>query len=296
MKNIANKTVALTGAASGIGRALAIALANEGCHLALADKDMTGLEETRRLILLNAHLAADASTKKYTLHQLDVAKQQQVYDWADEVVNQHGQVDVVINNAGVTLTGSLEEMSIEDFNWVFDIVFYGVLFGTKAFLPYLRLRPEANIVNVSSVNGFFPFPDNGPYNCAKHAVKAFNQTLIQELDGSAINVTSVHPGGIQTNIVNNSRFVGACDNEDFRAAAKTSFSDIAMTRPEKAAQLIIRGIKKDKQRLLVGYDAYLLDWLTRLFPQSFSNFVGKWERRNSEKTQVRFDHGITKES
>lgn len=284
MKNINSKVVAITGAASGIGRELAVSLAKEGCHLALADKDLMGLEETRRLLSSNTYSAQGEPAVKCTVHAVDVASREQVYHWADTVVSEHGQVDIVINNAGVALTGSIEEISIEDFNWVFDIVFYGVLYGTKAFLPYLRLRPEAHVVNISSVNGFFPFPDNSPYNCAKHAVKALNQTLIQELHGSAINVVSVHPGGIQTNIVNNSRFVGVNDSEEYRAAAKKSFSEIAMTSPEKAAEVIIRGIKKNKQRLLVGYDAYVLDWLSRIFPQAFSNFVGYIERRNTKKS------------
>jgi NADP-dependent 3-hydroxy acid dehydrogenase YdfG len=283
MKQLNNKTVALTGAASGIGRALSIALAKEGCHLALADKDSAGLEVTHREIRENCDAAASAAARRVTLHTLDVANRDQVYDWADSVIKAHGQVDVVINNAGVALSGSIEEMSIEDFNWVFDIVFYGVLYGTKAFLPFLRQRPQGHVVNISSVNGFFPFPNNSPYNCAKHAVKAFNQTLIQELESSNIKVTSVHPGGIRTNIVNNSRFVGVNNNEAYRKAAKTSFQAAAKTTPEKAAQVIIKGIKRDKQRLLVGFDAYVLDWLNRLFPQGFSNAVGRIVIRNAAK-------------
>ena len=281
MKQLSNKTIALTGAASGIGRALAIELANEGCHLALADKDSAGLEETQRTVQ-QIYSQPDATTApKVTLHTMDVASKEQVDSWADAVVQAHGQVDVVINNAGVALSGSIEEITVEDFNWVFDVVFYGVLYGTKAFLPYLRQRPEAHIVNISSVNGFFPFPNNAPYNCAKHAVKALNQTLMQELRDSHIKVTSVHPGGIGTNIVNSSRFVGANDNEVHREKVKSSFQSVAKTTAETAAHVIIKGIKRDKQRLLVGRDAYVLDWLNRLFPQGFSNLVGRTMLKNS---------------
>lgn len=275
MKNLRNKVVALTGAGSGIGRSLALLLAAEGCPLALADNNMAGLDETRRLLMESF---PGESMPAVSLHQLDVANQQAVYDWADDVVDEHGVVDIVINNAGVTSVGSIEETSVEDFNWVFDIVFYGVLYGTKAFLPYLRTRPEANIVNISSVNGFFPFPNNGPYNCAKHAVKALNQTLQQELSGSAVRITSVHPGGIKTNIANSSRYVGLSGDEQAHASLKERFNSMASTTPEKAASVIINGIKKDKQRLLVGLDAYVMDVLCRLFPQGFSNRVGKLAR------------------
>lgn len=270
MKNLSNKVVALTGAGSGIGRALAIALADEGCQLALADNNMAALEETRLL------LPTASKQPGLTLHQLDVANQQAVYQWADDVVREHGHVDIVINNAGVASLGSIEEMSVKDFNWVFDIVFYGVLYGTKAFLPYLKERPEASIVNISSVNGWFPFPNNGPYNCAKHAVKALNQTLIQELDGGTVKVVSVHPGGIKTNIANSSRQVGASYDERAHAMARKRFNRAANTTPAQAAAVIIRGIKKDKQRLLIGADAYVLDWLCRLFPQGLSNRIGRF--------------------
>ncbi|ARU54333.1 MAG: SDR family oxidoreductase [Pseudomonadales bacterium] len=266
MKSLANKVVALTGAGSGIGRALAIELARKGSHLALADVNADGLQETVEALPPGATVST---------HIVDVAQKQQVYDWADTVVKQHGGVDVIINNAGVASQCSIEDISYDDFNWVFDIVFYGVLYGTKAFLPYLHQRPEGHIINISSVNGFFPFPGNSPYNCAKHAVKALNQTLIQELAGANIHVTSVHPGGIKTNIVRNARHIKALDGTRDAAEAAARFDKIASTTPEKAAQTIVSGILKNKQRLLVGTDAYLLDGLTRLFPQRFSNLVGR---------------------
>lgn len=266
MKSLTNKVVALTGASSGIGRALAQQLAEQGCQLALADVNEQGLQET---------VATLPKPTQVTTHIVDVSNKEQVYQWAEDVVQAHGGVDVIINNAGVASQGMIEDLNYDDFNWVFDIVFYGVLYGTKAFLPYLRQRPEGHVVNISSVNGFFPFPSNGPYNCAKHAVKALNQTLIQELRGSNIHITSVHPGGIKTNIVRNSRVVKPLSANLSKEQAAARFDKIAGTTAEKAASIIINGILKNKQRLLVGKDAYVLDLLTRTFPQSFSNLVGR---------------------
>ena len=266
MKTLNNKVAALTGASSGIGRALAVELAGRGCHLALADVDEQGLQNTVALL---------PDTVKVTTHIVDVANKERVYEWAEEVVQQHGRVDVVINNAGVAAQSTIEEFNYDDFDWVFDIVFYGVLYGSKAFLPYLRQQEEGHIVNISSVNGFFPFPGNGPYNCAKHAVKALNQTLIQELRGTNIHTTSVHPGGIKTNIVRNSRFSNPLDQRMTIDKAAAQFDRLAGTTPEKAAQIIVKGILKNKQRLLVGKDAYVLDALTRVFPQGFSNLIGR---------------------
>lgn len=275
MKTLNNKVVALTGASSGIGRALAQQLAAQGCQLALADVNEQGLQET---------VATLPESTQVTTHIVDVANKEQVYQWADDVVQAHGGVDVIINNAGVASQGFIEELNYEDFDWVFDIVFYGVLYGTKAFLPYLRQRPEGHVVNISSVNGFFPFPSNGPYNCAKHAVKALNQTLIQELRGTNIHITSVHPGGIKTNIVRNSRIVKPLEPALSKEQMAKRFDKIAGTTADKAASIIIGGILKNKQRLLVGKDAYVLDILTRTFPQGFSNLVGRVMMRGAERT------------
>ncbi|MEE2730052.1 MAG: SDR family NAD(P)-dependent oxidoreductase [Pseudomonadota bacterium] len=266
MKSLNQKVVALTGAASGIGRALAQELAAKGAILALADVNAAGLQETVDSLPAGTQIST---------HSVDVANKEQVSQWAEAVVQTHGGVDVIINNAGVASQGLIEDLNYDDFNWVFDIVFYGVLYGTKAFLPYLRQRPEGHIVNISSVNGFFPFPSNGPYNCAKHAVKALNQTLIQELRDSNIHITSVHPGGIKTNIVRNSRIVKPLSPKLSKEQAAARFEKIAGTTADQAARIIINGILKNKERLLVGKDAYVLDLLTRTFPQGFSNLVGR---------------------
>ena len=196
MKNLNGKVIALTGAGSGIGRCLAIQLAQHGSHLSLSDVDEAGLKETKELLSQDIVVST---------HIVDVADREQVYAWAENTVKDHGHVDCIINNAGVASTASIEEIRYEDFNWVFNVVFYGVLYGTKAFLPHLKQRPDAHIVNISSVNGFVATPRNGAYACAKHAVKALNQTLQQELRGTSVNITSVHPGGVKTNIARNAR-------------------------------------------------------------------------------------------
>lgn len=266
MRNLHEKVVAITGAASGIGRALAIELAKHGCVLALSDVDVKGLGETA---------AALPSGISFSTHIVDVANQARVIEWAGEVVNEHGCVDIIINNAGVASVASIEEIKQEDFNWVFDICFFGVLYGSKAFMPYLKKRKESYIVNISSVNGFVPFPNNGPYNCAKHAVKALNQTMMQELRDSSVKVLSVHPGGIKTNIARNSRVLGSAAENDGANRIVSRFDRAASTTAEKTAEMVVQGILKNKKRVLVGTDAIVMDIFTRLFPQKFSDYVGK---------------------
>jgi NADP-dependent 3-hydroxy acid dehydrogenase YdfG len=275
LKFLGGKVIALTGAASGIGRSLAIKLAENGSHLAIADIDKQGLKDTLELL---------PKGSKASIHIVDVANRERVYSWAEEVVKEHGHVDCIINNAGVASSITIEDISYEDFDWVFNIDFYGVLYGAKAFLPYLKQRPDAHIVNISSVNGFFPFPENGPYNCAKHAVKALNQTLLQELRKTSVNITSVHPGGIKTNIVRNSRYKDDHSSDNKFQKRIREFDRIAATTPEKAADIIIKGILKNRKRQLVGIDAVVIDILCRLMPQAFSNFVGLlFERQNNAR-------------
>lgn len=262
MKNLNEKVVALTGAGSGIGRCLAIQLSQLGTHLSLADVDEEGLKQTKALLSKDIIVST---------HLVDVADREQVYAWAEETIKAHGHVDCIINNAGVAFTASIEEINYKDFDWVFKIVFYGVLYGTKAFLPYLKNRPDAHIVNISSVNGFIATPRNGAYACAKHAVKALNQTLQQELKNTSVNVTSVHPGGVRTNIARNS---GSDDSEEIQQERIVGFDQIAGTSAEKAATIIIKSILKNRKRQLVGVDAMVIDVLSRLFPQKFSDAMG----------------------
>jgi len=270
MKNLKGKIAAITGAASGIGRALAVNLAGEGCHVAISDVNEAGLKETADM----AHIR-DAQV---TTHMVDVAKREQVERYADEVVKAHGGVHILINNAGVGVAETLEDLLYEDFEWLMGINLWGVFYGCKAFLPYLKHQAEAHIVNISSVNGIFTNPNNGAYCTSKFAVRGFTETLIQEMKDTTVKVSCVHPGGIKTNIVRNARFHKGADlslNKDETAAIFDRF--IAHTSADKAARIIIAGIKKDKRRIMVGPDAYVYDWLKRLFPVGFQRLMSKKE-------------------
>jgi len=274
MKNLKGKVIAITGAGSGIGRSLAMQLALYGSDLSLSDIDEKGLKETKEL------LSKDIKVSSYLV---DVANREQVYAWAEDTIKHHGHVDCIINNAGVATMASIEEIDYEDFDWVFNIVFYGVLYGTKAFLPFLKERPDAHIVNISSVNGFVSTRGNGPYACAKHAVKALNQTLQQELRGTSVNITSVHPGGVKTNIARNAR---SYDSTELQKEKIERFDQIAGTSAEKAAKIIIKGILKNRKRQLVGFDATVIDILCRLFPQKFSDTLGYLGERAIQKLKA----------
>jgi short-subunit dehydrogenase len=259
MKILSDKVVVLTGAASGIGRALAKALAEKGCHLAISDINKEGLMDTAGLIA--------GKKVKVSTHVVDVANRQQVYDYAQDVMKEHGRVHIVINNAGVSVADSLESVSYKDFEWLMGINFWGVVYGTKAFLPYLKKQGEAHIVNISSINGILPNPYNGPYCAAKFAVKGFTETLSQELRGTSVKVSVVHPGGIKTNIVRNARFYRVANPQKTKQDVVDLFDRFLFkTTAEDAADVIITGIMRNNQRIMVGKDAIVMDALTRLFP------------------------------
>jgi len=267
MRVLKGKVAVVTGAASGIGRSLVLQLASEGCNLSIADIDPKGLKET-------AKLAKNNSTE-ITIEVVDVANRDQVYAYAENVVSDHGRVDIVINNAGVSLRGTIEEVSEEEFEWLMGINFWGVVYGSKAFLPYLKQRTEANLVNISSVHGLFTNPGVGPYCSSKFGVRGFTMALCQELKDTPVKVSCVHPGGIKTNIVRNARDAAALIPEKSREEAQEDFDKtIARISSDKAAKIIIRGIRKDKPRILVGSDAYVFDFLTRHFPLYWQKFMG----------------------
>jgi NAD(P)-dependent dehydrogenase (short-subunit alcohol dehydrogenase family) len=277
MKDLANKVAAVTGAASGIGRSLAVNLANEGCHVALSDINEDGLNETRDMIRNEG--------VKVTVHRLDVSSREQVTQYANDIIQQHGQVDIVINNAGTGLAGQLEEISIDEFQWLMGINFWGVVYGSMVFLPELKKRPEAYIVNVSSVHGLFTNPGVGPYCSSKFAVKGFTLTLCQELKDTPVRVACVHPGGIYTNIVRNSRIAAAADDAIDREEAQGEFDkSIARTTADQAAKIILRGIRKNKTRILVGRDAYVFDFFSRFAPVTWQKLMA-WVFRPKEETQ-----------
>jgi NAD(P)-dependent dehydrogenase (short-subunit alcohol dehydrogenase family) len=271
MKNLANKTAAITGAASGIGRMLAVNLANEGCNVAIADIDEAGLHESAALI---------GAKVKVSKHIVDVSKREQVFRFAEEAALHHGGVDIIINNAGVALGDFLETVPMEDFEWLMGINFWGVVYGTMAFLPYLRKRPHGHVVNISSINGIMPNPNNGPYCAAKFAVKGYTETLAQEMHGTNVKVSCVHPGGIKTNIARNTRFNCAMYSLSREKAICLYEDELFRTTADKAARVIISGIKCNKRRILIGTDAKVIDLITRFFPVTavtlstlFSRFI-----------------------
>lgn len=265
VQQLSGKVAVITGAASGIGRALAVQLAEHGSHLAIADIDQVGLDETKSMLA--------SSGVSCTTHIVDVADRLAVEAFAKDVVTAHDAVHVVINNAGVTLIELAEHVSYDDFEWVMQINFWGVVYGSKAFLPYLRLQDEAHIVNVSSLFGLMALPLQSAYNASKFAVRGFTEALKMELCASPVRVSCVHPGGINTAITKNSR-VGddalAVSKEELEA----TFEAKALTTPDKAARIIIRGILKNKRRILVGPDARIADWVVRHFPSTYEKWLG----------------------
>jgi NAD(P)-dependent dehydrogenase (short-subunit alcohol dehydrogenase family) len=281
MKNLVGKNAAVTGAASGIGRMLAVNLANEGCNLAIADIDEAGLMETASLI---------GARVKVSTHIVDVSKREQVFRFASAAALHHGGVDIIINNAGVALGDFLETVPLEDFEWLMGINFWGVVYGTMAFLPYLRKRPEGHVINISSINGIMPNPNNGPYCAAKFAVKGYTETLAQEMHGTNIRVSCVHPGGIKTNIARNTRFNRAMYSLTREKAISLYENELFRTTADEAARVIISGIKRNKRRILIGTDAKALDLITRFFPVTavtlstlFSRFIARSYARKELK-------------
>jgi NAD(P)-dependent dehydrogenase (short-subunit alcohol dehydrogenase family) len=257
MTALPGKTVAVTGAASGIGRALALDLVARGAHLAIADIDEAGLGET-------AALASGAG--RVTTHLVDVRDRGAVERYASEVAAQHGGADILINNAGVVVRATIEEVSYEDFAFVLDVNLWGVIHGVKAFLPLLRRRPEAHIVNISSLNGMVPFAKNGPYNVSKYGVLGLSETLMQELRGGPIRVTCVHPGGIRTRIVQRGR--GVTEEE------AALFQRVAATSADQAARAILRAVERNQERVLVGADAKVIAAAKRVLPAWTVRLVG----------------------
>lgn len=274
MKNLAGKTAAITGAASGIGRMLAVNLAREGCSLALADIDHGGLEQTAALV---------DGRVRVTTHVVDVSRREWVFAFAQDAVSLHGSVDLVINNAGVALGDLLETVPIEDFEWIMAVNFWGVVHGTMAFLPHLRLRPEGHIVNVSSINGILPNPNNGPYCASKFAVKGYTETLAQELEGTNIRVSCVHPGGIRTGIARHAKFNRGLCSLTKEGAVSLYEKELFRMDAGEAARVIIAGIKRDRRRILVGTDALVLDMLTRLFPVTALRLCSAFSRYMARK-------------
>lgn len=265
MKHLVGKVAAISGAGSGIGRATAELLAQRGCHLAIADINVEGLKETEQLL---QRYPVTVST-----HIVNVAEEQAVYQWADAVEHQHGQVHIVINNAGVALSGTVTGLTLEEYRWIVDINFWGVVYGTKAFLPKLEQSGDGHIVNVSSVFGLASQPLMSGYNATKFAVRGFTESLRQDLEvsDSCVSCTCVHPGGIKTNIAKSARHTASSEQISGmdKAAATKEFEKFFINTPEKAAQSIVTGIEKNKRRVLIGPDAKIFDLLVRLLPTTY---------------------------
>jgi len=266
MQNLDGKTAVLTGAASGIGRALAERLAGRGCHLALVDVAKERLEETAA--------ALRRQDRRLSLHDADVRDAARVEALAAEIVEQHGGMQILVNNAGVTAWGKVEEQELDDIRWVIDVNLWGVIHGCKLFLPHLRRQDEAHIVNVSSLFGILAASGQAAYCASKYAVRGFSEALAAELEGTGISVTSVHPGGVSTRFVTDSR---AVDGE--RRAAFEELVKQGAIGPEKVAKAIVKGIERRKLRVRVGPDAFVGDWAKRLFPTAgqrvLSRFLAK---------------------
>src|SRR6266849_1751419 len=264
MTAIRGSAAAVTGAASGIGRALALELAVRGCDLALADRDEAGLQATAAEI-------GRAAPQKVTVHRVDVSEPQQIAAFAQAATLAHPGLNIVVNNAGVALLGQFNEIDQAQMDWLMNINFWGVVHATRAFLPHLARQREAHIVNLSSIFGIIAPPGQTAYAAAKFAVRGFSESLRHELQmaASPVRLSVVHPGGVSTNIVRNSRAgTGITDNER-RAQLIERFDNAAKTTPAAAALRIIKGIEKNEPRILIGNDARFMDLLQRFRPASY---------------------------
>ena len=273
MKDFEGKVAAVTGAASGIGRALAVELARRRCHVAISDVDTDGLDRTAAMARRSG---VDVST-----WELDVADRQAVHAWADKVVAEHGTVNLVVNNAGVALGATVEGMSYDDFDWLMGVNFWGVVHGTKAFLPHLRSAGEGHIVNISSVFGLIGIPSQSAYNAAKFGVRGFTEALRVELDmqGGAVSCTTVHPGGIKTNIARSARMSDSVRELGMDPSnASADLEKAFMTSPEKAAEVILAGVEANRRRVLIGPDARLFTLLGKLPPSFYQPLLSRGAR------------------
>lgn len=264
MKSFKDKVAVVTGAGSGIGQALALALANAGAQLAISDVNESKLAETAR--------QCAALGVKVRHYPLDVGNRDAIYAHADAVMREFGRVNLVINNAGVALSATVRETSEQDFEWLMNINFWGVIHGTRAFLPHVTASGEGHIVNISSIFGMIGVPKQSAYNAAKFAVRGFTEALRQEMaiEGNTVGISCVHPGGVKTNIANAARKGASDANNDLGAV----FDKLARTTPAKAAEIILKGVQCNRSRIFVGADAKLFDFMQRLLGSGYQKIIG----------------------
>lgn len=264
MTAIAGAAAAVTGAASGIGRALALELAGRGCDLALADRDEAGLQAVAAEI-------ARGGRRKVTVHRVDVGISEEIAQFAGDATSAHPGLNIIVNNAGVTLLGQFSEVDQSQMDWLMNINFWGVVHGTRAFLPHLSRQREAHIVNLSSIFGIIAPPGQTAYCAAKFAVRGFSESLRHELQiaNSPVRLSVVHPGGIATNIVRNARTGSGMTDNARRAQSIELFDAVAKTTPAAAALRIVEGIEKNQPRILIGNDARFMDLLQRFRPATY---------------------------
>ena len=269
MSYYANKVAVVTGAGSGMGRTLALELVRRGAKVAISDWDAEGLAETTKQVeALGGDVKSDV---------LNVAEREAFLAYADSVKERFGNANLIFNNAGIAFAGGVEESSFKDFERVMDVDFWGVVNGTKAFLPQLIASGAGHVVNTSSIFGLFSMPSQSAYNSAKFAVRGFTESLRQEmlLDNKAVKVTCVHPGGIKTNIAAKATTVEGRNQADF---AK-NFDKVARTSAEKAANVILDGVAKGKPRILIGADAVVLDAIVRVTGARYQRLFARLGRR-----------------
>jgi len=270
MQGFAGKVAVVTGAGSGIGQALAVELGRAGASVAISDGDVEGLADTeRRLAAFGAPVKAD---------RLDVTERESFLLYADEVKDHFGKVNQIYNNAGIAYSGDVEVSHFKDIERVMDVDYWGVVNGTKAFLPHLIASGDGHVVNISSVFGIFSVPGQAAYNSAKFAVRGFTEALRMEmkLAGHPVKVTTVHPGGIKTAIARNATVAEGLDQASLAQAFDTK---MARTSPEKAARIILDGVARDKAKVLVGTDAKIFDALVRLTGSGYQQILTRLSNR-----------------
>jgi short-subunit dehydrogenase len=279
VKTLDGKVVVITGAGSGIGRALALDLARRGSLLALSDVDETGLAET-------VDLVAKAGGSRVRSDRLDVADRDAMARYALDVVQEFGRVNVVINNAGVALAGDFTDLEYPDIDWIVGVNFWGVVHGTKEFLPHLIASGDGHVVNLSSLFGLVSMPGQSMYNATKYAVRGMTEALREEMliAGHPVGVTAVHPGGIKTAIARNARVSAKESKED---TARLFDEKLAKMTPERAAEIIINGILKNRARVLVGLDAHAVHTVAKLLGSRYQDVVALTSKRVlPDKTSV----------